>query len=81
MSASVFEVVCMLKRKKRKKKMIVYKGNGDMVHIEKQQTDEITNFFREIFEKDNQVIAKEYPPCSVKKPFTEQEISIASKKL
>ena len=35
MSASVFEVVCMLKRKKRKKKMIVYKGNGDMVHIEK----------------------------------------------
>ena len=52
-----------------------------MVNTEKQQTDEITNFFREIFEKDNQGTAKEYPPCSMKKPFTEEEISMASRKL
>ena len=52
-----------------------------MVNTEKQQTDEITNFFREIFEKDNQVTAKEYPPRSMRKPFTEEEYSMASKKL
>ena len=51
MPASVFEVVCMLKRKKRKKKMIVYKGNGDMVHTEKQQTDEITISLEKYFRK------------------------------
>ena len=34
-----------------------------------------------MFEKDNQGTAKEYPPCSMKKPFTEEEISVASKKL
>ena len=76
-----FEAVHLLKRKKPKKRLIVYNGNGDMVNTEKQQTDEITNFFREIFEKDNQGTAKEYPPCSMKKPFTEEEISMASRKL
>ena len=49
--------------------------------MEKHQTDEISNFFREIFEKDNQGTAKECPPCSIKKPFTEKGISMASKKL
>ena len=34
-----------------------------------------------MFEKDNQGTAKEYPPCSMKKPFTEEEVSVASKKL
>ena len=53
-----FEAVHLLKRKKPKKRLIVYNGNGDMVNTEKQQTDEITNFFREIFEKDNQVLPK-----------------------
>ena len=48
-----------------------------MINIEKQQTDEITNFFREIFEKDNQGNAKEYPSCSMEKPFTEEDISLA----
>ena len=33
------------------------------------------NFFREIFEKDNQGTAKEYPPSSMKKPCTKEEIS------
>ena len=61
--------------------MIVYNGNGDMVNREKQQTDEITNFFREIFEKNNQGNVKEYPPSVMKKLFTEEEISMASKKL
>ena len=42
-----------------------------MVNTEKQQTDEIINFFREKFEKDNQGTTKEYPPSSMKKPFTE----------
>ena len=45
-----------------------------MVNTEKQQADEILNFFREIFEKDNQGTAKEYPPYSMKKFFTEEEI-------
>ena len=58
MSASVFEVVCMLKRKKRKKKMIVYKGNGDMVHTEKQQTDEITISLEKYFRKVIKVLPK-----------------------
>ena len=62
-------------------RLIVYNGNGDMVNTEKQQTDEIINFFREIFEKDNQGTAKECPLCSMKKPFTEEEISMTSKKL
>ena len=52
-----------------------------MVNTEKQLTDEIINFFREIFQKDKQGTAKEYTPCSMKKPFTEEEITIASKKL
>ena len=52
-----------------------------MVSTEKQQADEITNFFRELFERDNQGTAKEYPPCSMKRPLTEEEISMASKKL
>ena len=52
-----------------------------MVNTEKQQTDEIINFFGEIFEKDNQGTTKEYPPCSMKKPFTKEETCIASKKL
>ena len=76
-----FEAVRLLKRKMPKMRLIVYTGNGDMVNTEKQQTDEITNFFREIFEKDIQGTSKEYPSCSIKKPFTEEEISMASKKL
>ena len=76
-----FEVVRLLKRKNPKMRLIVYNGNGDMVNTEKQQTDEIINFFREIFEKDNQGTAKECPLCSMKKPFTEEEISMTSKKL
>ena len=76
-----FEAVRLLQRKKPKKRLIVYNGNGDMVNTEKQQADEITNFFREIFEKDNQGTAKEYPPSSMKKPCTKEEISMASKKL
>ena len=51
-----------------------------MVNTEKQ-TDEISNFFREIFEKDNQGTAKEYPPSSLKKPVTEGKVIMASKKL
>ena len=35
-------------------KVLWYNGNGDMVNVEKQQVDETTNFFKEIFEKDNQ---------------------------
>ena len=70
-----------LKRKKPKKRLIVYNGNGDMVNTKKQQTDETTDFFREIFEKFNEGTAKEYPSCSMKKPFTEEGISMASKKL
>ena len=66
--------MCLLKRKKPKKKLIVYKGNGDMLDTEKQQTDEITNFFREIFEKDNQGTAKEYPPCSIKSPSQKKRL-------
>ena len=62
-------------------KLTMYDGNGDMVNTEKQQTDEIINFFREIFEKDNQGTTKEYPTCNMKKPITEEEISMASKKL
>ena len=58
MPASVFEVVCMLKRKKRKKKMTVYKGNGDMVHTEKQQTDEITISLEKYFRKVIKVLPK-----------------------
>ena len=41
-----FEAVRLLKRKKSKRRLIVYNRNGDMVNIEKQQTNEITNFFR-----------------------------------
>ena len=74
-----FGTVRLLKR--TKPKLIVYNVNGDMVNTEKKQTHEITKFFREIFEKDTQSTAKEYPPCNMKKPFTEEEISIASKKL
>ena len=49
---------------------------------EKESKNEITNFFRVIFEKDNQGTAKECPLCSMKKPFTEEEeISMTSKKL
>ena len=48
-----FEAVPLLKRKKPEK-LIVYNGNGDIVNTEKQQTVEITDFFREILEKDNQ---------------------------
>lgn len=65
-----FEVVRLLKRKTPKKKLlIVYNGNGNIVNTEKQQTDEITTFFREIFGKDNQGTTKEYPPSSIKKTF------------
>lgn len=49
-----FEAVRLLKRKIPKKKLIVYNGSDDIVNTEKQRTDEITNFFREMFEKDNQ---------------------------
>ena len=42
-----FEAVRLLKRKKPKKRLIVDSGNGDMVNTEKEQTDEITNFFRD----------------------------------
>ena len=76
-----FEEVRLLKRKNPKMRLIVYNGNGDVVNTENQQTDETTNFFREIFEKDNQGTAKECPLCSIKKPFTEEEISMTSKKL
>ena len=48
-----FETDRLLKRKKAKKKLVVYNGNGDMLNTEKPQTDEITNIFREIFEIDN----------------------------
>ena len=51
-----------------------------MVNTEKQQADEVTNVFRELFEKDNQGTAKQYSPCSTKRSSTE-EISIASNKL
>ena len=76
-----FGAVRLLKRKIAKNKLIVYNGNGNIVNTEKQQTDEITTFFREIFGKDNQGTTKEYPPSSIKKPFTEEETSIACKKL
>ena len=59
------------------KKVIVYNENGDMVNTENELEDEITNFFREIFEKGT---TKEFPPCSMKTLFRE-EISIATKKL
>ena len=39
-----FEAVRLLQRKKPKKRLIVYNGNGDMVNTEKQQADEITKF-------------------------------------
>ena len=76
-----FEAVRLLKRKNPKMRLIVYNGNGGVVNTEKQQTNEITNFFRGIFEKDNQGTAKECPLCSMKKPFTEEEISMTPKKL
>lgn len=76
-----FETDPLLKRKKPKKKLVVYNGNGDMFNTEKPQTDEITNIFREIFETDNQGTAKECPPCSLVKSFTEEEFNIVSKKL
>ena len=62
-----FEAVRLLKRKIPKKKLIVYNGSDDIVNTEKQQTDEITNFFREMFEKDNQGTTKGYPPSTIKK--------------
>ena len=55
----------------------MYNENGDMVNTENELEDEITNFFREIFEKGT---TKEFPPCSMKTLFRE-EISIATKKL
>ena len=55
----------------------MYNENGDMVNTENELEDEITNSFREIFEKGT---TKEFPPCSMKTLFRE-EISIATKKL
>ena len=55
-----FEALLLLKGKKPKKKLMVYNGNGDMVNT-KKQTDEITNFFRKIFEKDDQRNSIETP--------------------
>ena len=55
----------------------MYNENGDMVNTENELEDEITNFFREIFEKGT---TKEFSPCSMKTLFRE-EISIATKKL
>ena len=55
----------------------MYNENGDMVNTENELEDEITNFFREIFEKGT---TKEFPPCSMNTLFRE-EISIATKKL
>ena len=59
----------------------MYNENGDMVNTEKELADEITNFFRGMFKKEpKKGTTKEFPPCSMKTPFTE-EISIATKKL
>ena len=41
-----FEAMRLLKKKKTKNRLIIYNGNDNVVNTEKQQTNEIINFFR-----------------------------------
>ena len=41
-----FEAMRLLKKKKTKNRLIINNGNGNVVNTEKQQTNEIINFFR-----------------------------------
>ena len=58
---------------KSKKPLIVTNDKKQRLNSEEDQVEEITKYFKSIFEKDD-VEEKQYPPCKLDKLFTVSEI-------
>ena len=59
----------------------MYDEEGRMCNSEKQQLEELTKHFKNIFEKENQEQPPQYPPCQNNPPFTKEEIITATRRL
>ena len=70
-----YEAVKLLKKRKPGKKLKVCDEE------ERQQVEELTKHFKNIFEKENQEQPPQYPPCQNNLPFTKEEIITATRKL
>ena len=75
-----YAAIRVLKSKKPKKPLLVTNNKNQRLNSEEDQVEEITKYFKSIFEKDD-VEEKQYPPCELDEPFTVSEIEKSVKKL